>query len=758
MPAAPNPTTPSDDSRLARWAFPVLIAVIALFILGGDWGKYLDDWSCSVRDPVTGAADWAQGPWRDYKYFWRPLLMLHWFYLHTSLWNHMWVLHLLGAATHAGVAGLLYALLRRMRLTRTAATAGAMGFLLMPLPADVVFWATAVSISQSLAAVLVITLLAIRYIDGADGRWRLPLMAALGFAAPCLYEQPVMIILMIPLLACAAGVVRSPRGVLRSIIAGVVSGVPMLVYVALLIITAPKTARGGAGSFISGEELPKRLSAVADMVVGLHTVNLRHMVVGGFIRGTEWLASGWGLAAVALAGVLGGVWARAAVRERGVTIAPKPGWAWMDAALVRGACTWAAGVLIWLLAFVPVLPFRGQTVELRNTYVSSVGLAIVLAAIVNLVWRTGAGVPARALRGVMAGAIGVAGVLGAVVMVGQQLNYQSRADLDEQQAAQIAAIALAEPPLPPGTVLVVLDNAKGSSDTGLSLFDHGLAPWSMASWSARGLVHHTLRRTDVEVTHHNPWLGQNRTITDFDADGFRSKIALPNAGTPADEGTRVAWDRALPITVGVDGVVRVVDRLVIEREDGRDIDVVPPLAVARRSASPTLPTTGYVIETNRPAAGLTKLDAWSTSAGPVSPLEMWAHLPFGWTRPAFRIGPYGHAPTPGVISAPLEPGAARVLLSRATLDPAGAQACRSCEPTRVSIEVFEGEHRIAGASVDLDPAQAGDLERWWPIRVEVPAMTRAGRVEIRTALLPGQDGPTAAVLVMPARIGPPATP
>ena len=56
--------------RREALVFPVALWWFATFFFWGRWGRYLDDYVFGMRDPVTGAVDWAS-PFRDY--FWRPL-------------------------------------------------------------------------------------------------------------------------------------------------------------------------------------------------------------------------------------------------------------------------------------------------------------------------------------------------------------------------------------------------------------------------------------------------------------------------------------------------------------------------------------------------------------------------------------------------------------------------------------------------------------------------------------------------------------
>lgn len=106
-----EPSNPGPRALLP-WLFPLALWALATLALGGDLGRYFDDYATTMRDPVTGEVN-LRAPFEHFPFFWRPL---HWLYVYHSLtWFHdcLRIPHLLDPLSHGLASILLYTLLRR---------------------------------------------------------------------------------------------------------------------------------------------------------------------------------------------------------------------------------------------------------------------------------------------------------------------------------------------------------------------------------------------------------------------------------------------------------------------------------------------------------------------------------------------------------------------------------------------------------------------------------------------------------------------
>lgn len=581
-PAAAAPRRRAPLARAAAWLLPVVLVALALGFHGFDLGKYQDDYALSYVDPATGRLDLSYHPFWDWSYFHRPL-----HFLTTSVWGTLLytrdrAAHALGAAAHALSAILLSVLLRRVRLGPRAAGAAALLYALFPFHAEKVFWITATSVS--VGACLALWALLIVAGGAATGRTR-PLAAALlGFAAVCFYEQVCALLAVTPLIALAA---RPPGEPLRTGLrraAGPTAAAlgACALYAALLLGTSPAGERGSVSSVPRAAHLWPQVVNLAE--------NVRYLLVGDrgrdFVLGA--IGSGWRdvtardawpwLAALALATLVG---ARAWMRcegSRGPGTKP------------RRTILALAGAALFLLAWAPLLAVRGHTVELRLASVPALGLAIALGALLDMAietpprpWRT----PARAAAGVAVLAIALPS---AVALVGAQSLFRACARADERTVRGLMA---AFPGPPHAAVFVPLRiNAKPGA-TGRLWFDEALQGGLGEPWSSWAVLRHFYRRRDLHATNYNTH-GRWAPLAGYSPDGAWYALAPPDdptrnprAGPWPPGRVFVPWSAAIPFTVARDGSVAVVRELRVERQDGDDLRLHPPLSATCTPGTPT---------------------------------------------------------------------------------------------------------------------------------------------------------------------------
>ncbi len=554
--------------------FVIGLWFVTCFYLLGRWGMNSDDYCAGVMDPVSGELDWSIRPWRVFPYFWRPLLILEWHFLHSLLWHHMWALHLLGAACHGGVAWMIARVGTRV-VGRGSATIAALVFLVFPLNFQVVYWATAMSISQAALLWLVLVLVALRHAE-RGGWWRVVLGAVIAFAIPCLYEQPMA---GYPMLVPLALVALARRVEWKMVLGRAVAmtgacGVAGMAYMALLVATVPADRRGSGQSLVALEAdgLVSRVQEVAAQVGAYPAAWLPDSVRGGLILGWHKLdiATGfWTLGALAAAGLL---WAMAP-RSEGVSVGETE---------IGGERGGSAGIRAWraagllgcglgtaLLSFAPIVVIEGQPVPPRTIYFTLVGCALALAGMLDLVFVAGERAGRRGTFERAARLVALPLLLaGAVIGVGWQMNFRARHRADVGQAASLAHAL----PNPPGwlTIMIPFEDRHRPVNTGAALFDTAVPKWTLQGWSANALMPQTYRRRDLWMLPHNPWAPL--ILRDADEKGFRLRDRLPyRAKDDPRGGSWLTWKSCIPFIIDEHGAVRAVNRIVVQSADGADV-------------------------------------------------------------------------------------------------------------------------------------------------------------------------------------------
>src|SRR3954466_932368 len=110
-----------------------------LFLFGGDLGRWADDYSFNLRDPVTNEYDFAKTPPR-LPIFYRPLFFPLVYTQETVLADSPRALHLPSLLVHALNAVLLGVLLLRLRISAKAAFSASLLFLACPVGWEIPYW------------------------------------------------------------------------------------------------------------------------------------------------------------------------------------------------------------------------------------------------------------------------------------------------------------------------------------------------------------------------------------------------------------------------------------------------------------------------------------------------------------------------------------------------------------------------------------------------------------------------------------------
>jgi hypothetical protein len=495
------------------------------------------------REPETGAIEglYLSRP----VHFWRPLYRAVVPALATVLWGQEPENHLISAVFHGANALLLWRLLLALGATRLAASLGALLFMVMPAAYEVVFWLCALPTSMSTMLVLLAMHLCVLQARGRARPWTPLLHPALAFAAASLNEQPACALAGLPVVYLAA---RANGGagwkvLSRAAAPAVLAGTGLVAYItAQGLVMGPHAALGHEGFTVPARELPFEAARIAGWA------RMQFLSWDFASRALEVAARALG-EHPARAGVLGLVLAAGAFfwardqdergRER-VSGANSPG---------RSAAWIAAlGVVLALAPWAPIAAFN-YWLNSRVAYVPGMGIAVLAAGGLTALSRSGKrAVPGRWSM-VVASLVTVALVLPALVMVGIQRAYQERhwRDLAEAEALR----ALVHHP-PAGAVFVPARIAFRAESRGQERFDRLF--WSAfgSDWSARWILRHEFRRSDLDC-------------------GFaywnESGLRWARAGDVDVRGVgRTAWERIVPFEVDEHGAVHLVTE--VEFEDG----------------------------------------------------------------------------------------------------------------------------------------------------------------------------------------------
>ncbi|HYC22872.1 MAG TPA: hypothetical protein VEI94_09215 [Candidatus Bathyarchaeia archaeon] len=576
--------TPVTDARtrsrlLAGLVVACLVWSFATLFLCADLGKWADDYSFTMRDPVSAT---YQRLTPNNKRFFRPLSR-QLIAMHTLLWFHDPAKHAISAISHGVTAALLWFLLRALDCSRGIATAGALLFLVYPAPYEVAFWVSALGFALAASLFLVLSLLVVRLARGEGlSLGSLVVVATLAFAIASLNEQPAAGVVALPLLyLCTPARERSRgQGVRGACEIGAACAIPLVAYIYLYSRTADPAARGMSATLIGiGDVVPRavRLAAEIRGALLLSAFGLGPLrqglaeMVGHPVRSVLWLAA-FGAA---------GVWWF--LLEREWPADPRPAATQRAATIGKGALL-ARGLLfgatVFVAAWAPVFIVRDQGVASRLTYFPAIGLAVIGASLAQALSATARRArPSSAARSFSVALVAALVVAGAISMVGIQGLFHRRATLDAELASQLREIAPAPDHL---TVFVPVNLTSSATETASPAFDNALPGPLEYPWAATHFVRWTYRRDDLFVAWQSS--SQPSNIRGADEHGlyfyrltYLYPLPVPYATLDGDLHL-LPWELVVPLVIDTDGRVHLVTNLVIRRPDGGEQRFAPSQA------------------------------------------------------------------------------------------------------------------------------------------------------------------------------------
>lgn len=724
----------------ATWMLPVLAWVVGTLYLGGALGQSTDDYSINLRDPVTREMPSPFNPLQRYPFFWRPLHTAMCFTVGTY-WPDREGGNLPDRAVHVFVAlmhGLacigLWAVMRRLTSSRIAPVAAALLFMVLPLHGEVAFWFCTTSTAIGTALFCGAALAAMRFAE-RGAVWLLGVVFVMMFGVACFYEQAAAPAAALPVLCLGAwwrmrgtGGTGSVRmGVVRAVVATGIAGLACVGYVGLLLRTAPEHARGGSGSIVTAERMVERLSDV--------TRGVRHNLVGDragqIVRGSvelgwEVLSTPRGLVVGTLVLAAGLLWMVWGTRLGGSRIAREG-----EATRSGGAWLVAAGFAAFFAAWLPVYVIDRQIVELRNTYVPLVGVAMVVAGLIDLLVcrmeRLGARAGAAG-RAVVATVVVTAAGAGVIGLVGNQAFFKRRAEQDRREVATLKACF---PNPPPYTLFVPIRTAAKAARTGEAGFDRSRHGVFETPWSAHAAVTWAWGRADIGATSSFPWSAALPVVRPRE-DGVAWERGLSPemmALFAQDEdgperARRLPWGNIVPFVTTEDGRVQLVRQVDVERADHRDLEIRVPLVqkAMQEHAGPPIPTTTIRMTADRPEdrTDLIPLKFWvfkDGSAAEFTPTRAWNSARL---EDAVWLAANSPRPSMSIVMPPLDRPEwllMRVSLAEWDLDPSRNPWVWAQELVVTMANAPERELAV----VRMDSTEARKTRRWRPLVVTLPA-------------------------------------
>lgn len=574
---------------IAAWSFPLVAWSISFVSQAHKLGRFMDDWCFPAISAATGKADWSLSPFRIFPFFWRPLLQLF-LYAGTLLWDHQTHAHWLSGVAHAGVAFLLFLLCTRLGVIRRAAAAGALAFMLLPFHYEVVFWWTAVTTSLGTACALWLLHAGLSYARRPNA-WRLMLLTLIAFAVPCWYEQASAAIAGLPLVMLAAGPGGRPlRARLRTAaIAIATTGVTQVVYIALLVGTAPDWARGSSGSVLPPAEWVAHGTEIAYAVGWWFTEGIRYKCVAMARYGLTELDTRQGLAALALLGVASGLWV-VWWSLRGEGHGPGN----RENEPIRPFLGFVNGVVVFFVSWLPIVIIRGQIVETRSHYFPAAALGLSLAFFLGWLarptkWGTSWGF---LLRAGLATVLVVGGWFGTLGLFGWQVTMRDRT---REDLRQLRSLQSAVPNPPPATIFIPLADfhrPPGIKGDGFNCF---VVSWVDKFWATDRMIQLAYRRDDLSTTACRVWGFPRPHHQLFTPADLLELTAQRTAKAPLPEADRPdRWADTVPFIIDYDGTVLLVPRLTATPqagEAGETTTIEFPLVQSLLQADPGIPHT-----------------------------------------------------------------------------------------------------------------------------------------------------------------------
>jgi hypothetical protein len=562
-------------ARLTHLLFALTVWFIATFAYLGDLGQWSDDYAYDKRDVATGENSLALGE-SIVPFFWRPLFYMSVPWLQSELGGH-WTNHLINAGVRGIVSGLVYLLLRRMGVCRGAACGAAVGLLAFPAAWEVSFWLSAMPTGVMGATFLAVCLICLRWFRApAASGWRAwmswgvmpPVIFALAFSIPCWNEQIGAAVPAVFFLALGERRSDGKRPIGRGLAATVAACAAQALYLGLYWSSGPGGTRGSGETMARPNEWPERIAWIAD---GAWNVGRLHDFGGPALRaGFDAMAAhpGAAVAGIVVFVLAAGGWITRVARDS----RHDSGLACVD----RSLSVIGFGVAVFLLAWLPLVVVRGQSVEPRMWLAPAIGGVIAIAGCVQVIagaLRRGRAGGRPGVRFLAAGTLVGLVVPALVVLVGVQSAMHQRKELDARQAAEIVRLA---PTPEPWTVFVALEIMQPRGTRWSRFVTTFYGQWENVSASTPAL-RLAYRREDLAMgwrrfsARWSPRIEATREGLVFDDrlvdDWQRLHHRLPGA-TAAP--TTLSWEHVIPFVIDPDGRVVLVREVSARGEDGRD--------------------------------------------------------------------------------------------------------------------------------------------------------------------------------------------
>lgn len=741
-----------------RWGaclFPIVVWALATMLLRGDLGRWNDDYAFNQRVPETGEAH----QWHPYmggiftlsQQIWRPLFFVIIPTLQTALWDAPWANHTIQALLHLGLCALVWRLLLKVNVSRSAAASLTILYMTFPVHFQTLFWSACLTTILSTGIYVLLVLMYLRYSElpaGRGGSWGRVLgwtsgLVVVGTFIPLINEQPAAAVVALPFLHPALCLGRDPaRGprvwdLARAVLPIAVLLVVYAAYLYLYVSTSRKGYPATAGTFI---DLRPRMF-MSRMPSFLHEM-WTCLTIGG--NWDELFRQG--VRAINDLGIEGAVWV-------GTAAATGSLWSWnrlgrrprssrgsdSQAIVGRGSSVGRAGpaalqvcvfgIVAFSSAWGVIYVLKVYQPEPRLFFMPLIGATAILGVLADAVLgRLGGASGSGRVVARVAGVVVVPVVIGwAVLLGGAQRIYREVYDRDEDFGAQLRAL-VPEAQRVGFFTLVRVEDPKYR--VGQDWFNRQFHQIFLSSYNLSAWIKQQLRNSRAYGGTYD--LGRTEyKVVDENALGWQWPF-VPE-GTPRIDGTPwntdgvwlVPWDKVVPFKIDERGKIRLVTELAIQRADNRDGVVRPAMVaeIARNRVVPEEVATYY----NTSADGrVVPVGPWKWAGGAIVPF--WRQFEWDMEYTATRL----------IAGTAEGRPASRVF---AVLPP-------SDRPTRVYFRACISRRDALRGQPDLDlrwtvggaPEPSATLglssgimvaaQRWIPVSFEVPPHALAQAIEV----------------------------
>jgi len=538
--------------------FTFVLWVIATMFLGGDLGRWNDDYEFNQRVPETGHFDRLSEPMEGQ--FWRPLFFIINPTLQTLFWDRPWVIHTIEAVAHGLAAISLCLMLRTLGLSPAGRFAPSLLFLACPIVLQTVFWAASIPTILSTAAFMLAVSLYTQWLRAGE-LWRAIAFVVLAACIPLLNEQPAPALAALPLIwlreraGNAAQRCSFVRGMAPLAIGGLLCAAYLLAYLSSVPAGHPATHTTLLHARDAGPRFIRCVQCAADCITlgrgwgTLLRTGLHELAGAGF----------WGAACIAALAISALAWIASP------RVPPT-----LQAAPARPLLLAAFGVSVFVLAWTPIYFITSYEPVSRLFYAPFVGAAVVLGVLIDAAHNRAASSPAARFIG--RSALAAASIVGAVAMVGAQAGFRDQHRADESYAAQIRDLV---PNPRPNSFFVPVRIDDPACRLATNWLDSNFHTILVSALNARMWIKHALHRSDVFCGSYSP----DRAAYPFaDARGLGFAFRYVARSIPEDPvgAWRVPWETIVPFEIDPLGSLRVVPRIVVERADNSDTVVIVP--------------------------------------------------------------------------------------------------------------------------------------------------------------------------------------